>query len=363
VNLGGYYTPPWLVDMVYALVRKNAPDSDDYYTLDTSCGYGGFLRGPKAIGADIDEKAVETARQASPRGVYFIHNSLSEISRSQYNLGEHEKIIIVGNPPYNDATSIIRSDIKKTGCLRDAGVMSRDVGISFLLSYDKLAADVVCVLHPLSYLIKKANFEALGQFRRNYRLVDSVVVSSGAFPATSKITSFPIIIALYKRDALGMDYAYIQNYEFRTNGGDRFSIKEYDAIGNYIPKYPNRKTVSKQDAVAYFYTMRDINALKRAATFLEKETGDAVRVTKTNLPYYCYVDVFKEYIPHTPYYFGNSDIMINNDYFHELEPLFVSRSARKHPALGLYAEARTYADDEAKITGYFRELLGVHYVD
>jgi len=57
----------------------------------------------------------------------------------------------------------------------------RDLGISFLLSYNKLAADFVCVLHPLSYLIKKSNFEALWQFKDNYRLVDSVVISSGVF--------------------------------------------------------------------------------------------------------------------------------------------------------------------------------------
>ncbi|MDR0706857.1 MAG: hypothetical protein LBF60_03110 [Treponema sp.] len=363
VNLGSYYTPPWLVDIVYSLIGKNAPGWDDYYILDTSCGYGGFLRGPKTIGADIDEQAVETAKQTRPRGVYFNHNSLFGISRSQYNLDKNEKIIIVGNPPYNDMTSIIRNDIKRAVFLRDAGVVSRDVGISFLLSYDKLAADFVCVLHPLSYLIKKTNFEALGRFKSNYTLIDSVVVSSGVFSATSKITSFPIIIALYERNLLGMNYEYIQNYPFETNDNKLFSIKEYDTIGNYIPKYPNHKTASTQDAIAYFYTMRDINALKRAATFLEKETRAAMRVTKTNLSYYCYVDVFKEYIPHVPYYFGNNDIMINNAYFRELEPLFVSRSARKHPALAPYVEAGTYNDEEAALTKYFRALLGVHYVD
>ncbi|MDR1221250.1 MAG: hypothetical protein LBK73_16850 [Treponema sp.] len=363
VNLGSYYTPAWLVDIVYSLIEKNASNAGDYCILDTSCGYGGFLRGAKTIGADIDEKAVETAKQTSPHGVYFNHNSLFKIARSQYNLGKNEKIIIVGNPPYNDTTSIIRNDIKKAKFLRDADVMSRDLGISFLLSYDKLAADFVCVLHPLSYLIKKANFQALGQFRNNYKLIDSVVVSSGVFSATSKLTSFPIIIALYERNLFGMDCEYIQNYPFKTNDNKVFSIKEYDTIGNYISKYPNHKTVGKRDAVAYFYTMRDINALKRAATFLEKETGNAVRVTKKNLAYYCYVDVFKDYISHIPYYFGNNDIMINNDCFRELEPLFVSRSAQKHPKLGSYIEARKYTGEEAGITGYFKELLGVHYVD
>jgi hypothetical protein len=363
VNLGSYYTPSWLVDIVYSLIAKNVPCFDDYSVLDTSCGYGGFLRGTKTIGADIDEKAIETARQNSPYSIFFNHNSLFEITRSQYNLGENEKIIIVGNPPYNDTTSIIRNDIKKAGFRRDTDVISRDLGLSFLLSYDKLAADFVCVLHPLSYLIKKANFEALSQFKNNYKLIDSVVVSSGVFSATSKITFFPIIIALYERNLFGMDYAYIQNYKFKTNDDKIFLIKEFDTIGNYISKYPNHKTVSKQDTVAYFYTMRDINALKRTATFLEKETANAVRVSKTRLPYYCYVDVFKDYIPHIPYYFGNSDIMINNDYFQELESLFVSMSVQKHPKLGSYIETKKYNDEKTKITGYFKQLLGDHYVD
>jgi hypothetical protein len=363
VNLGSYYTPAWLVDAVYALIQKNVPDSAACRVVDTSCGYGGFLRGERAIGADIDDKAVEAAKGANPAYDYFNHNSLFEIARSQYNLGPNEKIIIVGNPPYNDATSIIRSAIKKAHHLRDADVRRRDVGISFLLSYDKLAADFVCVLHPLSYLIKKANFEALTPFKDNYRLMDSVVISSRVFQATSKTTSFPIVIALYERDACGMDYDCIKNYPFKTNEGKTFSIKAFDAIGNYISKYPNHKQVSERETVAYFYTMRDINALKRTATFLAKETGNAVRVTQSTLPYYCYVDVFKDYIPHIPYYFGNSDIMIEDARFHELEPLFMSRSARKHPKLGQFVDAKSYNDAEAEVSGYFRRLLGEHYVD
>ncbi|MDR0374749.1 MAG: hypothetical protein LBH85_03390 [Treponema sp.] len=67
VNHGSYYTPAWLVDIVYSLIGKNAPEWDGYYILDTSCGYGGFLRGAKTIGVDVDEKAVETAEQASPQ--------------------------------------------------------------------------------------------------------------------------------------------------------------------------------------------------------------------------------------------------------------------------------------------------------
>ncbi|GHV83609.1 hypothetical protein AGMMS50212_09490 [Spirochaetia bacterium] len=363
VNLGSYYTPTWLVDIVYSLLDKNVSSFSDYYILDTSCGYGGFLRGQKTIGADIDSTAIEMAKTASSQVKYFNHNSLVEISRTQYGLEQNAKMIIVGNPPYNDITSMIRNDIKETEFLRDAEIMSRDLGISFLLSYDKLEADYVCVLHPLSYLIKKANFETLRQFKNNYKLIDSVVISSGVFSATSKTTSFPIVIALYERNLFGMEYNYIQNYKFNTNDNKVFSIKEHDPIGNYISKYPNKKTVSEKEIIAYFYTMRDINALKRTATFLKDETNNAVRVTKQKLPYYCYVDVFKDYIPHIPYYFGNSDVFINNEGFSELQSVFMNRSVQKHPKLDALVECKKYNDTEKEITGYFRQLLGEHYVD
>jgi len=368
VNMGSFYTPERIVDIVYKLIAKHVPDSGEYYILDTSCGYGGFLRGAnvhgcKILGADVDACAVRLAKQNSDVRQVFHHNSLLGVSRTQYGLNKDAKIIVVGNPPYNDTTSMIRNNIKQERFERDADIVSRDVGISFLLSYNKLAAGFVCVLHPLSYLIKKANFEALGAFKNNYKLTDSVIISSGVFSATSKTTAFPIIIAFYERSLFGMTYNDIMRYKFTTDSGKTFSIGDYDVIGNYIAKYPNHKTVTQADTAAYFYTMRDINALKRTATFLEKETTNAVRVTKDKLPYYCYVDVFKDYIPHIPYYFGNSDIMIDHDRFCEMQPEFVSRSVRKHPQLRSVLAPQERVNAETKITAYFKQLIGEHYED
>jgi tRNA G10 N-methylase Trm11 len=363
VNLGSFYTPPWVVGLVHALIQKNVPNSGAYCLLDTSCGYGGFLRGARAIGADIDAKAIEIARKNMANHTYFVQNSLLGISRCRYNLSKEAKIIIVGNPPYNDTTSIIKNSIKKVTFQRDSEVLSRDLGISFLLSYNKLRADYVCVLHPLSYLIKKTNFEALGQFKNNYKLLDSIVISSGVFAATSKTTAFPIIVAFYRRDPAGMDYAYIKRYQFRTREGKSFSIGQYDTIGKYVSKYPNQKTVRENETVAWFYTMRDINALKRAATFLDRETANAVRITQSKLPYYCYADVFKEYISHIPYYFGNSDIMIDNSAFTEMKSLFEQKSVEKHPQLACRIKINKINNANSEIEKYFRHLLGEHYVD
>lgn len=81
----------------------------------------------------------------------------------------------------------------------DTDVQTRDLGMSFLLSYNKLNADCVCVLHPLSYLIKRSNFKLLSNFSKNYKLIDGVIISSGAFSDNSKSIQFPILIGLYRK--------------------------------------------------------------------------------------------------------------------------------------------------------------------
>ncbi|MDR1230409.1 MAG: hypothetical protein LBK61_03285 [Spirochaetaceae bacterium] len=130
--------------------------------------------------------------------------------------------------------------------------------------------------------------------------------------------------------------------------------------------------VSLPETAVHFYTMRDINALKRTTTFTNQESGNTIRVTRETLPYYCYVGVFKDYIPHIPYYFRNSNIMINNSLFTELQDVFVSESSRKHPGMmrgirGLRGivepDKRGTADSAALIERYFRTLLGEHYVE
>ena len=241
---------------------------------------------------------------------------------------------------------------------------SLGVGISFLLSYEKLKVDYICVLHPLSYLIKKANFVSLCAFKDNYKLIDSVIISSGEFQATSKTTHFPIIVALYKHDKIGMDYNFIQNYVFKTANNKAFKIASFDKLCNYVTKYPNHKCLSLDDSVAFFWTMRDINALKRTKTFIEREIYSSIRVPKEKLSLYCYADVFKEYIPHVPYYFGNSDVMIDFDSFKRIEKSFLRKSLSKYSFLkGLLQEGEVTEGDILNINIYFQNLLGEHYVD
>ena len=158
IDLGSFYTPNHLVQITSDVIKKNIKNTTELSLIDTSCGYGSFLNighFKKTIGVDIDIEAINQAKKSSPKASLYISNSLQGVSRNIFDVDENEKIIIVGNPPYNDTTSIIRQATKDKTATNaiDRDIKTRDLGMSFLLSYNKLRADYVCVLHPLSYLI------------------------------------------------------------------------------------------------------------------------------------------------------------------------------------------------------------------
>ncbi len=370
-NLGSFYTSEKLVNIAFDLISKNVNFFDRNWTiLDTSCGYGNFLKNNnfnykfKFIGGDIDQIAIEEAKKHNKNAIFFKENGLLNVSRGKYNIKSEEDLIIVGNPPYNDTTSLIKNQIKNSNvCNIDLDLKTRDLGISFLLSYNKLNPDYICVLHPLSYLIKEANFKLLKNFTKNYVLEDSIVVSSSEFCATSKSTSFPIIIAFYKKSKNGMNFDYIKNNKFKTLENKEFKLNDFDFINNYINKYPNKYIL--KDTKLYFWTMRDINALKRTKTWTENKTYNSIVVDSEKVAYYCYVDIFKNYIKNIPYYFGNCDVIIDNQEFKKIQNSFVSLSLRKNDFI-LKNLNHKINEDELKdnkiVKEYFIKLLGEHYV-
>ena len=202
MNLGSYYTPSEIVDVAWETI---APYLHSQTTvIDTACGYGDFLKDCEqalTIGCDIDETAIDVAREKNKKVRFFQTNALYDVSRAKFGIPQRAHLIVVGNPPYNDRTSLIRHSIKSVNFDIDEDIASRDLGISFLRSYNKLEADLICVLHPLSYLIKPTNFRLLKEFTENYRLIDGLLISSGEFPESVKHTPFPIVLALYQRDA------------------------------------------------------------------------------------------------------------------------------------------------------------------
>lgn len=375
INLGSYYTPEKFISKCYEFLQQDIKNCKAYSIVDTSCGYGNFLNNKflensknknfkKIIGADIDKKAIQKAKENNPNIQYFHLNSLWKVSRKNYALKENDKIIIIGNPPYNDSTSIIRQKIKNKQIEIDKDILLRDLGMSFLLSYAKLKADYICVLHPLSYLIKKSNFKMLKKFTSHYQLINALVFNSQEFQGTSKITGFPILIAFYKKHNLGMDYHFIKNFSFPTLEGKSFCLNDYCSIENFITKYPNQKNISLEKTLAYFWTMRDINALKRSRTFVEKESSNTIRIEKDKMNYYCYVDVFKKFIPHMPYYFGNSNVFLDLKEYEKIKEEIKLYSFSTNPILKKNFKTKEFdfLTIEKKVKSYFQKLLGEHYV-
>ena len=339
-NLGSFYTPPRLVCLLYDVIARNIPANSADTVLESACGYGAFFAekfpqpNARLIGADIDSDALAIARRQFPKITIFNANALAQISRAKYGIRDNERLIIIGNPPYNDVTSHVKNRIKAAPCEIDASVRTRDLGLSFLLAAAKLSPDYIALLHPLSYLIKETNFKILAPLMRDYSLRDAVVFNSQEFAETSKGCGFPIVAAVYAKNSSGTTYEQIRHRQFRTIEGSSFSISDYDYVSRYITKYPTRfPSTPSHEAHFRFYTMRDINALKRSRTFITEDTANAIHIIPEKLPYYCYVDAFKDIAGTLPYYLGNLDIMINHPAFEPLKNDFLTVSVAKHPAI------------------------------
>lgn len=355
VNLGSYYTPQECVKIAESLLRRHI--SRDTVLLDSACGYGSFLGHPAAetiIGADIDPHAVAAAGRLRPNATVLRRNALVAVCRESYGISESRRLAVVGNPPYNDRTSQIRRAIKQDFGKMDEGLRKRDLGLSFLISYARLRADVVCVLHPLSYLIKEANFGLLEEFTDAYELLDGVMVSSAVFEENSAATHFPILIALYVRSSRGMSYEAVAQFRFRTEDDRVLRLADYDFLPKYVRKYPRRNAVIAHDSL-FFYPLRDINALKRNRTFVRSHRPNLVVVDKKQRDYYIYIDVFKRNLSCLPWYYGNCDVFIDQPLFAKYRSAFIRDTVEHHPFLEAHVEKP--AATGLEVGGYFETLL------
>ena len=377
VNLGSYYTPPEIVETAWKMIAPYV--NSQTAVIDSACGYGDFLKDCGqviTIGCDIDKTAIDVAKEHNDNNKvqFFQTNALGDVSRAKFGIPQQSHLIVVGNPPYNDKTSLIRHNIKDVDFDIDEDIACRDLGISFLRSYNKLEADVICVLHPLSYLIKPTNFRLLKAFTENYRLIEGLLISSSEFPESAKHTAFPIVLALYERDTQGMTYNFIRSFRFRPAGKNDFCLGDFDYISNYIDKYPKKKNRptdierdgdhSEKDEPLFFWTMRDINALKRNRTFVESYSANTIVLDKRKLDYYAYVDVFKRNLHRLPFYFGNCDVLIDDNLFRQYKSAFISDTVSHHPFLRKHFQIKLIEEQQA-VSGldmYFKLLLGEHHV-
>jgi hypothetical protein len=329
VQLGGYYTPEKLVTRVYNSIQPYLlSNKKNVVIFDSAGGCGAFLvnlsRNNYRI-ADCDGEACAFLRQRFDTDKVFHTNSLIEVHRDKYSIASTAFLIMIGNPPYNDITSEFRNG-EKGEILCDEDLRDRDLGVSFLKSYNKLNADIVCVLHPLSYLIKEANFKRLRDFRNNYRLIKGEIFSSALFSGTG-LSKFPILVALYEKNAEGMTFDYIRSFRFNILDSDKtFVLSDFKTTDGYINKYPPRKyDVQKSPIGLYYYTFRDFNSLKKNASFIAKEHPNGIVVTLENFYKYSYLYSLKSlFNPKNAWLYGNLSPLIDVEEVEQDKKLYVS---------------------------------------
>jgi len=303
-NLGKYYTPPHLVNLVKKLVTPYVKSNS--IIMDLAAGCGAFLdcfpSNPVII-RDIDEEAVKFLKSIG-YSTAEVDNSLADVHLSKYGLSSKNHLVCIGNPPYNDITSLVKrkgaNTKKDIDFAIDADIKTSDLGTSFLRAFNKLEADVVCILHPLSYLIKESNFQnRLGIFTKEYRLQRGVIFSNNEFTDT-KGTPFPVVAALYLRNFLGMDYEYIRYFSFEIlDSEETFVLADYETTDGYINKYAPKRTAGQiSDMGLYMHNFRDLNSLKSIGNLFDKmQAGVTLPVQERDFYKYAYLNALRHYFP------------------------------------------------------------------
>lgn len=328
IQMGSYYTPKELVNRVHEFIQPYLDNKKNVVIFDSAGGCGAFLVGLKHYDyriADRDLDACKFLKQHFEQDNVFHTNSLTEVDRHKYYIGPSAFLIMIGNPPYNDTTSEFKHG-KKGQNVCDSDLYDRDLGVSFLKSYNKFKADVVCVLHPLSYLIKETNFKRLRDFKDNYRLVKGEMFSSALFHGTGT-GKFPILVALYEKNPSGMTFDYIKQFQFDIlNSKKKFVLSEYKTTDGYINKYPPRKYDVKDSPIGlYYYTFRDFNSLKKNASFIVQKHPNGIVVTLENFYKYAYLYALKNlFRPEDPWLYGNLSPLVNIDDVEKNKKLYVS---------------------------------------
>ncbi|MFH1825044.1 MAG: hypothetical protein ABH873_07470 [Candidatus Firestonebacteria bacterium] len=329
VQLGSYYTPEKLTRRVYDFIQPYlSARRKKIVIVDSAGGCGAFLvhaNGNDYRIADKDAKACAFLRQRFDKNKIFHTNSLTRVSREKYLIPPSAFLIMIGNPPYNDTTSEFKNGRKgKNIC--DEDLYDRDLGVSFLKSYHKLKADIVCILHPLSYLIKETNFKRLRVFKNSYKLTKGEIFSSALFHGTGLI-KFPILIALYERTVEGMTFDYIRHFKFNILGSNKkFVLSNYKTTDGYIDKYPPRKHDIKKSPIGlYYYTFRDFNSLKKNTSFITKEHPNGIVVTLENFYKYSYLYSLKSlFKPEDAWLYGNLSPLANIEDIEQNKELYIS---------------------------------------
>jgi hypothetical protein len=303
-ELGAYYTPNEIVEWGFQKLKELLKDLSDYVILDPACGCGSFLfkdwKAKRVIGADLDSVAVEILKTLKflfdTENIEMFHtNSLKDACRIKFRIKHDEKLVIVGNPPYNDPTSKNKRALKEKKSFKDIDedLKKRDIGMSFFELCVKLKADAVCFVHPFSYFIKKRNFQQLKNFFDNYSLKMSLVFSSHIFH-TRRIP-FPLAISVFLRDKKGTSWEELQHFAFPIKNTSLYIVPaRVETIDGYIEKYG--KKVWESESGLFFFNFRDLNSLIANGAFSIRTNGsDYIPITKDNFYKYAYLNSLKNH--------------------------------------------------------------------
>ena len=335
IKLGGYYTPKILVDKIYGYISPYLKNRKEAIIFDSAGGCGAFVENAKGYNyriADKDQKACSFISEQFNGDNVYCNNSLENVGRNKYYIPDSSFLVMVGNPPYNDTTSEFKNGNKGEN-ICDEDLRDRDLGISFLKSYNKLKADAVCILHPLSYLIKEANFKRLKNFKDNYKLIKGEIFSSGLFRGTGT-AKFPILAALYERNPEGMSFDYIKEFQFDLlDNHKKFNLSRYKTTDGYINKYPPRKNDIQVSPIGlYYWTFRDINSLKKNTSFMANKHIHGIVVTLENFYKYAYLYSFKSlFNPDDMWLYGNLSPLINIQEVEQDKKLYILYAIKKNP--------------------------------
>src|SRR5436190_18966 len=135
INNGVFYTPSQLVNYVWELIAPFL--AKNTAVLDTSAGKGSFFLNHEnknllLIAADNDKLAVDYLKENFSFLRVIKKNALTNLKRADYGILKKQKLIVIGNPPYNDLTSLKARKIKKNhsnSLIIDPQIKSRDLGI------------------------------------------------------------------------------------------------------------------------------------------------------------------------------------------------------------------------------------------
>ena len=306
VRLGQFYTPEHvtaqfkeLLDPVLDLLPKNT------VLLDPAVGTRALLsldNSHRCIGADIDPRAVAINAELGYDDVLET-NSLCDVSRAKFGVGESDPLVLVMNPPFNNKTSM-HHRAEKTGQVHtcDAAVAAPDLGVSFLKLGVVLKADAMVVIHPWSLLGKQNNFRDLGSFSSDYRLTQGAIFSSAEFGLKGE--EFPVLIGVYRPGSMTYeDFRQMELPIYRNVGGTLMHDGEFLKLAHAqsLTKPIRGGTPTKdmrQDSEfgIYQFNLRDNNNVKSTANLTTKRSSSTIPVQASNLGHYSHINCLRRYL-------------------------------------------------------------------